>query len=112
MATEYITKEGLLAFIGKGSPSQIEDEWAQKVTDAINEGIDQRLNGAAVTNPVPAELVTAAYLAGSEAFRRREASFGSTGYSDMEGTATRLARDYLDSIAPVINRYNAGPGIG
>jgi hypothetical protein len=51
-------------------------------------------------------------MAGGEAYKRREAPFGVTGYNDMEGNAIRLARDYLEGVKPVIDRYGNGPGIG
>ena len=55
--------------------------------------------------PLPPELVYVAQTAGVESFKRREAVFGVTGYVDLQGAAIRVARDYLDSAAPIIARY-------
>jgi hypothetical protein len=31
--------------------------------------------------------------------------YGLTGYVDLEGAAIRVARDYLEGVAPIIARY-------
>jgi len=54
---------------------------------------------------LPAELVWCASMAGVEAYKRREAVFGLTGYVDLAGAAIRVARDYLEAQAPIIARY-------
>lgn len=112
MADEFVTAADILAYVGVLTPSTVETEWAEKCAKAVNDGITARLNGAAVTTPPPPELVTAAIMAGGEAYKRREAPFGVTGFSDVEGAAIRVARDYLDGIKPIVDRYGAGPGIG
>ena len=55
--------------------------------------------------PLPAELRWAALGAGVESYKRREVTFGLTGYIDLQGAAIRVARDYLEAIAPLIARY-------
>ena len=45
-------------------------------------------------------------IGGAEAYKRREATFGLTGYADLEGSAIRVAKDYLDSVTPLIQRYS------
>lgn len=85
--------------------------WADACAGAVNAGIDSRLEGSTfVEQPIepavlPAELTWAALTAGVEAYKRREATFGLTGYVDLAGAAIRVARDYLDAIAPIIGRY-------
>jgi hypothetical protein len=59
-----------------------------------------------------AELDVAAMLAGAEAYKRKEATWGLTGYADLEGNAIRVAKDYLEGIKPIADRYGNGPGIG
>jgi len=108
----FVEPDAILAYVGIKAPTTDETAWAEACAAAVNDGINVRLNGAAITDPPPAELKTAAVMAGSEAFKRREAPFGITGFNDIEGNAIRLARDYLDSIRPIIDRYGAGPGIG
>jgi hypothetical protein len=108
----FVEPDAILAYVGIKSPSADETAWAIACAAAVNEGINVRLNGAIILDPIPAELKTAATMAGGEAFKRREAPFGITGFNDIEGNAIRLARDYLDSVRPVIDRYSNGPGIG
>lgn len=110
----WVTGAAVLSFVGVKTPGADETEWATLVADAVSQGIDIKLNGAALINAPEAypELRTAALIGGAEAYKRREATFGLTGYADLEGAAIRVARDYLAGIAPLIERYNAGPGIG
>lgn len=108
----FVEPEEILAYVGIKTPTDEETAWADACAKAVNDGIVLRLNGATITDPPPHELTTAALMAGGEAFKRREAPFGITGFNDIEGNAIRLARDYLDGVKPVIDRYGAGPGIG
>jgi hypothetical protein len=111
---DFVTGTQILALVGVENPTQIETLWADAVASAVNSGITVRLNGAVIASPSPAndELLVAAGLAGAEAFKRREAIFGQTGYADLEANAVRLSRDYLDGVQPLIDRYSNGPGIG
>lgn len=108
----FVEPSAILAYVGVRNPTDDETAWATACARAVNDGIITRLNGAFITNPPPDELVVAAIMAGGEAYKRREAPFGITGFNDIEGNAIRLARDYLDGVRPVIDRYGAGPGIG
>jgi len=101
----------VLAYVGVKTPSEAETAWATACANAVNDGVMMRLNGAIIIDPPPAELQQAATYAGGEAYKRREAPFGVTSFSDVEG-AVRLARDYLDGVKPIIDRYGNGPGIG
>ena len=65
-------------------------------------GVDARARSA---DAPPAELAGRALGAGVERYKRREATFGLTGYVDLQGAAIRVARDYLEAIAPIIARY-------
>lgn len=105
-----LTGAQVLSFVGVKTPTADDTTWANAVAAAVLAGITARLNGAVPT--AWEELNVAALLAGAEAFKRREAAFGLTGYADMEGNAIRVARDYLEGMKPIIDRYSNGPGIG
>src|SRR5262245_30296471 len=109
----YVTGAQVLTFVGISTPSGEETEWAGACASAVNAGIDDRLNEFTVDDPSPGfdELKVAARYAAAEAFKRKEAAFGLTGYSDIEGAAIRVSRDYLTGIAPIIARWTI-PGIG
>lgn len=109
-----LTGVEVLAFVGVKVPSTDESAWADACASAVLAGINQRLNGAVIADPSNAidELNVAALIAGAECYKRREATFGLTGYADMEGSAIRIAKDYLTGVAPMIDRYSNGPGIG
>jgi hypothetical protein len=112
VAIEFVTGDDVLAQVGASSPSAFETEWAGLVAGAVNDGIVAKLGGSAITDPPPAELVTAARYAATEAYKRREVPFGVLGFADLQGTAYRVARDYLEGVAPIIGRYRTDFGIG
>jgi len=103
----YVDGAAVLAFVGATAPSTDETAWADAVAAAVESAITERLNGATIADPSPArsELEVAATIAAAEAYKRKEAIFGVTGYSDIQGTAIRVARDYMDSVYPIVNRY-------
>lgn len=114
MATAWVSAEEILVAVGHTDPaaaSPADSAWAEACAAAVNEGIDLKLEGVAFVGPLidppilPAELVIAARFAGVEAFKRREATFGLTGFVDLQGAAIRIARDYLEAVAPIIARY-------
>jgi len=109
-----LTGAQILAFTSADATVPENVTWADMVAKALVSGLTYRLNGAVIASPSGAEdeLNVALLLGGAEGYKRREATFGSTGYADLEGSATKLARDYLDGVRPLINRYSAGPGIG
>lgn len=109
-----LTGADVLSFVGNKQPSDEDTAWADKVAAALISGLTHRLNGAVVVSPSPAEdeLNVALLIGGAEGYKRREATFGLTGYADLEGGAIKVAKDYLDGIKPLIDRYSAGPGIG
>jgi hypothetical protein len=105
---EWVTAETILTRAGApASPSAEDSAWAAVCADAVNAGLDARLEGAVWVTPppLPPELVYVAQIAGVEAYKRREAVFGITGYVDLQGAAVRIARDYLEAQAPIIARY-------
>jgi hypothetical protein len=113
--TAWVTAATILARSGaSSSPSAEDQEYAELCADAVSAGIDDVLEDAiadgSVTGLEP-ELVWLASMAGVEAYKRREAVFGITGYVDLQGAAIRVARDYLEAQRPILNRY-ATPGIG
>jgi hypothetical protein len=109
-----VTGTQILTFVGVTTPTVDQQAWADKVASALISGLTVRLNGAIILDDSAAEdeLEVALLIAGAEAYKRQEATFGLTGYADLEGSAIRVARDYLDSVKPMIDRYSAGPGIG
>jgi len=109
----FVTAADVLTYVGVKNASQGETDWATAVAAAVESGITTRLNGAVIADPSGAldELHLAAVYAAGEAYKRREAPFGQTGFSDSE-SAGMLARDYLAQVAPQVDRYGNGPGIG
>jgi len=109
-----LTAEQILAFVGVDNPTEPETTWAEMVAAALVSGVTHRLNGAVIVDGSGAEdeLNVALLLGGAEGYKRREATFGLTGFADIEGNAIRVARDYLDGVRPLIERYGNGPGIG
>jgi hypothetical protein len=107
----WVTASEILVQAGAPTPPSVPDtEWAEVCAEAVSTGLDARLSDVEV-DPLNAELHWVALESGVEAYKRREAVFGVTGYSDLQGVAIRVARDYLDSYAPIITRYTT-PGIG
>lgn len=110
-----LTGAQVLAFVGNttAQPGDEDTVWADKVAKALVSGLTYRLNGATIAAASGAEdeLNVALLIGGAEAYKRREAAFGSAGYADLDGNAIKFARDYLDSVRPLINRYSAGPGM-
>jgi hypothetical protein len=108
--TQWVTGAAILeqsgAYPDAAGATPADAAWADACADAVNEGFDARLDGAVYpAPPLPAELTWAALSAGVEAYKRREATFGLTGYVDLQGAAVRIARDYLEGVAPLIARY-------
>lgn len=108
-----LTGAQVLAFVGVKTPTPDDVTWSDAVAKALVAGLTSRLNGATIAAASPAEdeLNVALLIGGAEAYKRREATFGLTGYADIEGSAIKVAKDYLDGVKPLINRYSAGPGI-
>jgi len=108
-----LTAENILSFVGVKAPTDEETAWATMVASALISGLTHRLNGAVIEDGSAAEdeLNVALMIGGAEGYKRREATFGLTGYADLEGNAIRVARDYLDGVRPLIERYSV-PGIG
>jgi hypothetical protein len=109
-----LTGAQILTFVGNKVPNSDDIAWADSLANALVSGLSVRLNGAVIDSPSGAEeeLNVALLIAGAEAYKRREATFGLTGYADLEGSAIKVAKDYLDGVKPLIDRYSAGPGIG
>lgn len=108
----WVTADEILLQAGASVPaSQPDIDWATICASAVSDGLDKKLVDATPTpDPTTSELRWLALGAGVEAYKRREAVFGVTGYSDLQGIAIRVARDYLDAYQPIIARYTI-PGI-
>lgn len=109
MAIEWTTAAAILTLSGAPeSPSPGDEEYAELCAGAVNAGLDDVLADAieagSVTGTEP-ELLWLARMAGVEAYKRREAVFGITGYVDLAGAAIRVARDYLEAQRPILARY-------
>lgn len=109
----WVTGPELLTFVGSSNPSAADSEWADVCAAAINDAIRYYLD-----YPDPdygignEELIGAARLAASEMYRRRDAPFGTTGFTDLQtGGLIRLARDYLEGVKPVLFRYKSIAGL-
>lgn len=109
-----VTGAQILDYVGVKAPTASDEEWANAVAKAVTAGATFLLNGAVITAPSAAEdeLNVALLIAGAEAYKRREATFGLTGYADLEGSAIRVAKDYMEGVKPIVFRYGNGPGIG
>jgi len=114
--TVWIDGATILERAGNANPTTEDSEWADAAASAVNAGIDRRIEGSPIVAPpidppVPVdpaafpELLVAASYAGVETYKRKEAAFGLTGYVDLQGAAIRVARDYLEAVAPIIARY-------
>ena len=113
----WVTGAEILEALRVTVPSPENVTWSDLCADAVNAGIAVRLADAPLMTPIEpaaygelpppvyAELRWAARTAGVEAYKRQEAIFGITGYVDLQGAAIRVARDYLDGIAPIVARY-------
>lgn len=103
----------ILNYVAVKHPNETEQAWAELCAEAVNDGITVRLNGAPIADPVGvSELHSAAIMAGGEMYKRREAPFAVTGFTDVDGNAISLSRDYLTGIKTIIDRYSNGPGMG
>jgi hypothetical protein len=103
----WVTGSQILAHVRVTSPSAEDQTWADACAEAVSSGIDRMLG----TQPEPlpddlyAEVAPNALTAGGDAYRRRDAPFGLSSYSDISGVATRVARDYLEGIRPQLERW-------
>lgn len=78
------------------------------VTGAQLPPVGTELSNVVQAEPAPAldpELVAAARMCAGELYRRRDAPFGTTGFTDLQtGGLIRLARDYLEGVKPILAR--------
>jgi hypothetical protein len=106
---EWVTASQVLGLVGIAPPGTApQAERAALVADAINVGMTRALDRAD-SDPVlatgDAELRAAAATAGAYAYRRFDTAFDSVGYSDLNGTAVKVARDALAYVAPQLERW-------
>jgi len=103
----WVTGSEILAHVRVTAPTSLDTSWANACAGAVNAGINAYL-GTAAADPSPemaAEISANALTAGGDAYRRRDAPFGLSSYSDISGVATRVARDYLEGIRPQLERW-------
>jgi hypothetical protein len=105
-----LTPDELLTYCGAPEPHDTADlAWASLVIAGATAGISRALNrgDAPVLEPgASAELTMALRFAAAEGWKRREAPFAVLPYADLSGAAVRLSRDYLESIRPILQRWN------
>jgi hypothetical protein len=111
-----ITGAELLAWMGTRNPSTADTDWADLCAAAFDQAITMYLDWPTVTPAiVPAdypELHTAALLGAGEAYRRRDAPYGTTGFVEPAmGAVIRFARDYIESVKPILFRYRNVAGL-
>lgn len=100
----WVTSTSGLAFVRIPSPSEGEQAWADMLAVAINSGIAHYIN-TPVTFTGKLEVRAAAHRAFGYAWKYREAPFGEAQALNEEGLSIRLAKDWLDQIKPVLDRY-------
>lgn len=113
--TEWTTAAAILEHAGGSSPSEADTAWAELCAAAVSAGIDTRLGHPGDETEAPdewAELTRAALTAGAYAYKARETPLGVMTFADLSGSAVRVARDAIATIAPIIDRYRSDFGIG
>lgn len=105
---ELVTGAAILAQAGVTAPTEEDQTWADLCAGAVQAGIVRRVDrdpeDPTWLDAEP-ELMDAALVAGVEAYKRRDAPFGVTGYADLQGIAVRVARDYIDTVGPILDRW-------
>lgn len=113
----FVDGAAVLTYVGSDAegftPSEADEDWADIAAAAVDAAITTALEDPDLSDSdqLVAELTWAAIVAAGEAYKRRDAPFGVTGYEDAQGAAVRVARDYLTTIGPILDRYRI-PGIG
>jgi hypothetical protein len=113
MATAWTSGTAIIGLVGATSPSAADTAWADRCATAVNAQVDEYL-GVDAWAPDPDRdeaIAQLADLAGVEAYKRREAPFGVTGFADLEGAAVRVARDSLEGVKPGLARWRQRTGI-
>jgi hypothetical protein len=112
-----ITGAQLLAYVAGASAPTSPDEttFADMVASAVSAAIVHEI-GWTTDDPAPAagvldDLTSAAYIAGSERWKRREAPFGVAGFG-ADGSAVRITADDLAGVRVILARWTPGAGVG
>jgi hypothetical protein len=100
-----LTPASGLAFVRITSPNQGEQDWALMLSNAINGAIAAYLGDVALGPTAQDEIYAAAHRAFGYAWKYREAPFGEAQWLDEQGGAVRLARDWIEPIKPILNRW-------
>jgi hypothetical protein len=112
-----ITGAQLLAYVAGSSAPTSPDEttFADLVAQAISGAIVHEVGRDVDTPPTDpvelAELTSAAYIAGSERWKRREAPFGVAGFG-VDGAAVRIGADDLAGVRAILARWSPAAGVG
>jgi hypothetical protein len=96
--TAWTTGAAILEQSGAAPGSPADVAWADLCAAAVNAGLDVRLTGAVLLEPLPAELERVALQAGVTAYKAREANADASAPAGIVG-------DYLDTHEGVIARW-------
>ena len=108
----WIDADELLAAVGvdPGSASDDNRTWAELTSAGINTGMLRSLDRT-VDDPIlvtgEADLKLAAFAAGRNAYKRRETAFDTAGYADLDGAVVRVARDAIQTVEPMLDRWRS-----
>lgn len=107
--TVFVTGADVLTHVRVSMPTASDTAWADFCADAVNAAINRFLGSAAdpIDPEALLEITPNALTAAGDAYRRRDAPFGLSSYSDISGVATRVARDYLEGVRPQLERWRA-----
>lgn len=109
----WIDEDGLMAYVG--GKTGIDEPYAAAVAEATNAAVDIYLQTDPAdpwTDPAMiAEVTRAAYIAGAQLWKRKEAPNGLVPFTDLAGAAIMVARDPLSGVYPMLNRWHATGGV-
>jgi hypothetical protein len=106
----WVDGPAVLLYVGALSPIAPDDAaYAESCAASVNAAVDTYLDqpeGWTPSERCRAEVCQAARIAAADLYKRREAPFGLTsGYTDMAGVALRVARDPLEGVRPMLDRW-------
>jgi len=100
-----------LAFVRISSPNQGEQDWADMLAPAINSAVVAYLGDVILDVDAQVEVDAASHRAFGYGWKYREAPFGEAQWLDEQGGAVRLARDWIEPIKPILDRWRDPTGM-
>ena len=107
----WVTPASGLNFVRITTPNPGESDWADMLAPAINAAIWKYLGNWVRTDIADAEIRAAAHRAFGYGWKYREAPFGEAQWLDEQGGAVRLAKDWIDPIKPILDRWRDATGM-